>query len=578
MLRHGHGWLCIAVVLALVGSSTPAHALSNVRAGTTLAAVATCTGGIAEVAIGASGGADFLDIQQFGAFPNDGLDDSQALERACSAAFSTGRAVLIPEGVYEIGRDTAITCTGDLHLTGQGQVQLRLDRSLTLTADSADDTLVLAGDVARTALALVVDDAGRCTPGDLLFIDTTVVAENAWKTPKREVHRIKSVAGTTLTLEEPLVFSYGPTDANLAVAVYKKRRLEIDNVVFDATDHLLATHYFSGSALRNCRWMQRDAGSRTGILYAPRNSLDVLVQDATFEGGYYGCVPSCCRNVVFERIQAHGCAGDVIAPSVWCYNVAIDDLWGSECGNLIDSHPSFEVHYNNVSGTTTGTPNLRSLGGSVRNCHIESTAGKPAPLYLQTVPLQVDTDLYGETTLLLENVTLITPYLSANDPANRAVVLFGRRAVLSNVNWWAFDFYPGPVGARHGFREIDISDSSLTRLSLWPEQQATIRHCRFTSPSPGESPADIALALSPNASCSADDTTFQGYTHVLSAPGPRSAGFTNCRFANCYDVFAPSNTAPAVSFSDCTFRNVSGWGDIDTRNLVVHNCTFAKDD
>lgn len=572
MLPHGRGRLCAMIILALAGLRTPVHALPSIRAGMTPAV------GMAQVQTGLSARAGSLDIQQFGAIPNDGMDDSQALQHACAEAFSTGRPVLLPAGTYEMDRDTTILCAGDLHLVGQGQVQLNLDRSLTFSADTADEKLVLAAGVARAERSITVDDASRCTPGDLIFINTTVAAENAWKTPKREVHRVKAVAARQLTLEEPLVFSYRPEDAGLALTAYKNRRLEMDNIVFDVNDHLLATHYFSGTAIRNCRWTERDMGGRDGIHYAPRNSLDVTVQEAAFEGGYYGCVPSCCRNVVFERIQAHGCAGDVIAPAVWCYNVNINDLSGSQCGNLVDSHPSFEVHYNHVSGTTTSTFNLRSLGGSVRNCRIESTASKPAPLYLQNVPLQIDTETYEETTLLLENVTLVTPHLDANDPANRAVVLYGRRAVLSNVNWWAFDFYPGPAGgSKPGFREIDISDCNLTRVSLWPDQQATIRHSRFTSPNPGDSPTDLALALAANASCTVSGTTFQGYTHVLSAPAPRNAVFTNCQFTNCGDVFAPTNTAPAVSFSDCTFVNVSGWGAVDKRNLVLHNCTFTKE-
>jgi hypothetical protein len=401
------------IVLALAGVRTPVQALSSVRAGITPAVDTTQT----ETSLSVPAGS--LDIQQFGAVPNDGIDDSQALQHACAEAFATGRAVLLPAGTYEIDRDTTVVCAGDLCLTGQGQVRLNLDRSLTFSADAADETVTLTAAVARTKDAVAVDDAGRCRPGDLVFMNTTVVAENAWKTPKRE------------------------------------------------------------------------------------------------------------------------------------------------------------VHYNNVSGSTTGTFNLRSLGGSIRNCRIESTTGKSGPVYLQNVPLQVDTDIYEETTLLLENVTLVTPHLDANDPANRAVALYGNRVVLSNVNWWAFDFYPGP-GARHGFREIDISDCNLVRLSFWPEQQATIRHCRFTSPNPGDSPVDLALALSANSSCWVTDTIFQGYTHVLSAPAPRSASFTNCQFTNCRDVFAATNTAPAVSFSACTFVNVSGWGDIDKRNLVLHNCTFTE--
>jgi len=568
--------LCAGIAFAIIWPSISAHVLSGTPFGSVAVASTLRDARVAAEEIEPIDPDQAIDVQWFGAIPDDGVDDSEAFSRACEEAFATGLPVLIPPGTYEVDRNTTIICTGDLHIAGQGEVHINLDGLLTFRADAADEAVVLKTDAARTSRAIAVDDANKCSVGDLVYINTSVAAEVAWKTPKREVHRIKAIDGTTVVFEEPLVFSYRTTDAGLAIAAYRKRRITIDDLIFDVNDRQLATQYFSGgTVLRRCRWTERDVGQQDGYHYSPGNSIDVLVSDAAFEGGTYGCVPACCRNVVLERIQGYRCGGHVIAPSLWCYNVHVNTIRGSQCGSLVDSHPCFEVHYNDVSGDIVGMPNLRCLGGSIRNYHVRSTRSEPGSVYLQSIVLQVDTEIYDETTLLLENFTLVTPNLDPNHPTNRVVAIYGHRAVLNNVNWWGFDFYPGPRNA-HGFHEVSISNSQLTRLALWPNQQATIRHCRFSGALAGGGRMDIALGISANGSCWTGDTSFQDYRHVISVLGPRNVGFTDCRFVDCGAVFAPSRTAPKVCFGTCTFDRIAGWGDIDKSNLLLYNCTFTQ--
>ncbi len=567
--------LCAGITIAILGSSLSARALAGAPSDSVPTTSASGAGRAAHREVEPIDPARAIDVQRFGAIPNDNIDDSGAFSRACVEACATGQPVLIPVGTYEIDKNTTITCTGNLHLIGRGEVHINLDGLLTFRADAADEAITLKADAARKSHSLTVADARKCSVGDLVYINTTVPAESAWKTPKREVHRIQAIDGATITFEEPLVFSHRTTDTGVAISAYRKRRIAMDDLVFDVNDRQLATLYFSGGTLlRHCRWTERDVGQQDGYHYSPSNSIDVVISDATFEGGTYGCVPACCRNAVLERIQGFRCGGHVIAPSLWCHNVHINTLRGSQCGSLVDSHPCFEVHYNDVSGDIVGMPNLRCLGGSIRNYHVQTTRREPGSVYLQSIVLLVDTEIYDETTLLLENFTLVTPNLDPNHPTNRVVALYGRQAVLDNVNWWGFDFYPGPNKA-HGFRDVSISNSQLTRLSLWPEQQGTIRHCRFDGALPGGGRMTTALGISANASCSTSDTSFQGYSHVLSVSGPRNASFTDCRFVNCDTIFAPPRAAPKVYFGACTFDHVAGWGDIDRSNVRLDNCTFT---
>lgn len=516
--------------------------------------------------------------QMAGLAPDDGIDDSAALLEACNRACLMRQPLWLLPGTYDVDKNTTITCTGDLLVMGMDNVRINLDGLLTFRADPADDTIVLREDAPRGSRSLVVDDTSRCSVGDLVCIDTTVVAESTWKTPKREVHRIEAVQdAATLRFEEPLVFSYGTADDGLAIRAYRQRRITIVNVTFDVNDRQLATQYFSGgTVLCGCRWTERDQGEQDGYLYSPGWSIGVTVSDAVFEGGYYGCIPACSRDVTFEWVKGYRCAGHVIAPNNWCYGVQVRNLSGSECGSLVDSHPSFEVHYSNVSGQITELPNLRSLGGSIRNYNVESTLSSPKPLTLQNIELLVDMEIYEETTLLLENFTLRTPHLDRdpNQSANRAVVRYGHRAILKNVNWQTFDFFPGPIwdGPKNGFHEIEVSDCNLTSLSLWGGQRATIGNSRFANLADGVQ--RTAIGIRSGSACSVANTTFEDYPSALSVSSVEPVDFTSCGFMECGSVFVASGVAPKVAFQGCGFYAGAGWGDVDTRDLQVLDCTF----
>lgn len=523
-----------------------------------------------------------LNLWSFGAVPDDGQDDSDAFITACNRAGLVRRPLWIPSGTYEIDKNTTITCTGDLHLIGERDVYINLDGLLTFRADLADEAIALWADAPRGSRFITVDDTSHCSIGDLIAIGTTVVAEISWRTLKREVHRIAAVPdGKTLVFEEPLLFSYGTTDEGLAISAHKRRRITIGNIAFDVNDRQLATHYFSGgTVLYNCRWTERDVGEQDGYLYSPGSSIGVTVTDAVFEGGYYGCIPAGCRDVTFERVTGHRCAGHVIAPNNWCHGVYVRNIVGYECGSLVDSHPSFEVHYSNVRGNITGVPNLRSLGGSIRDYRVESTMSKPGEIYLQNIELQVNREIYDETTLLLEDFTLTTPNLDPRESGNRAIVAYGRQAVLRNVNWWWFDFHPGPDqdGPTNGFHEVQISDCHLACLSLWRGQQVTISSSHFRSIIDGGSRPDVALGVQAEARCSVSNTSFTDYDHAVFVPWTRTIDFADCRFADCGTVFAASGMAIEAVFNRCEFVNVGSWGDIDTGYLQVQECTFTPND
>jgi hypothetical protein len=520
-----------------------------------------------------------LNVQQFGAIANDGKDDSDAFVEACRRASLTWRPLRIPPGTYEIDKRTTITCTGDLHLIGQRDVHINLDALLTFQADMADESLVLRADAPRKTRSISVDDTSQCWVGDLVCIDTKVVAESAWKTPKREVHRIETVPdATTLVFEEPLAFSYDTADDGLSISCYRSRRIMIANVAFDVNDRQLSTQYFSGgTVLYNCRWTERDVGEQDGYLYSPGYSVGVTVTDGSFEGGYYGCIPACSRDVTFEKTTGYRCAGSVIAPNNWCYGVHVNGISGRECGTLVDSHPSFEVHYSNVSGQITKFPNLRSLGGSIRNHKVETTLSAPKMLQFQNIDLLVDPEIYDETTLLLEDFTLTTRNLDldANLSANRAIVQYGCRAILKNVNWRDFDFYPGPLWGRprHGFHEIEVTDCNLTSIALWGGQRAVVQDSRFANVA-GDEGAAITIRL--DSRCSVSNTTFADYTHAISISSTQVIDLTDCQFTNCGTVFAASGTAPNVVFDRCQFRDTGGWGDVRAKRLQVRDCTFES--
>jgi len=166
-----------------------------------------------------------VDVTQapYGAMPDDGVDDTEALQRAISEQVGTGRSLYLPRGVYEISRPLQAKTTKGLweaHLTLQGagrdETVLKLTDGAKAFSDEKNPAAVYAtgshwqeGDspdgggnkAFRNNVFDLTIDVGRNNPG-AIGIDWAVSNQGAIRDVKI-VSRDRAVAGISMSRRIP---------------------------------------------------------------------------------------------------------------------------------------------------------------------------------------------------------------------------------------------------------------------------------------------------------------------------------------------------------------------------------------
>lgn len=213
-----------AVIDGGVSTSTEGSSLSFARADHAHATVYTAVdGGTARTFASKFG--DVASVLDFGAVPNDGNDDTPALQRAL-LAIPDGGVLRVPAGTYNL--------TGTAGLTISRSVTIEADRGAKFVAPSLDydgDTrgavVLIAGsltqnvasltvDAARGDTALTVDGTTGLVAGDMVllrsvnesFNDERTVASDGYGYHKGEHNVVSAASGTALTLKYPTQDSY----------------------------------------------------------------------------------------------------------------------------------------------------------------------------------------------------------------------------------------------------------------------------------------------------------------------------------------------------------------------------------
>lgn len=178
-------------------------------------------GGIPEVAI-------VRNVADYGAVPDDGIDDRPAIQNAIDdAASAGGGAVFLPAGAYDIKTrthsDGALYLRSGVVLRGEGadRTFLQFDLSEYTDGDVAGIKVLawdygaftpVTGGYDKGATSLTVSDASSFSTGDYAEIeeenDENISNEDWALNALGEMVKIVDVNGNQLTLEKPLNYSY----------------------------------------------------------------------------------------------------------------------------------------------------------------------------------------------------------------------------------------------------------------------------------------------------------------------------------------------------------------------------------
>lgn len=348
----------------------------------------------------------------------DGVTDDTA---AIVAAFQSGKKVVFgkpPGGKYRFASGATIELTQPLDVDFGGHEIEFVNSALSLTAPKVASGRTLAANAARYATSVTLDDAAAIAAGDLLYINTGIAAETSWNYTKKDVVKVRSVSGNVVELEEPIMFAYATGDSGLAVEAYRPQRVRLERPYGSTT---------GASIMINCNFLENvevvspkligspvfDATSdisRVGLRFY--GCWGVSVRDAECDRMSYAILPGRgTRNTLIDGLVASGCRHPV-GPSDWAKSTTVRNLRASDCMAAIDSHPAFDVSYENARvERDRDLSNLRCVGGALRNCRIHTLADDsvPGPYFHSLLPSANASYLYSDADVRLENVEIVAP-------------------------------------------------------------------------------------------------------------------------------------------------------------------------
>ena len=176
-------------------------------------------------------------VTNFGAIPNDGIDDTAALQAAIDACPTNGAAVFLPEGIYNV-TNTVYVNKPNIVLRGAGPTKTVIDAlngisAIKLDGDSSKQGLSMVNNFSRGDTFISNSALGsQAQVGDLIYMQVSLskyddiafsnLVEQVVGGPQLDQFtgnvackmygQVIGVSGNTVSLDRPLEYSYqGPT-------------------------------------------------------------------------------------------------------------------------------------------------------------------------------------------------------------------------------------------------------------------------------------------------------------------------------------------------------------------------------
>lgn len=349
----------------------------------------------------------------------DGVaDDGPAI----AAAINSGNRITLGRApvAYRVGSIQTFTLTSDIEIDCAGQ-KINFDGgALVFLAPTIATGRLLAANALRYATALTLDSAADIQAGDLLAVDTTVIAETGWSYKKKDVVKVRSVVGNIVELEDAINFAYATSDTGLSITVYRPRRVRLIN------PNVSLVTAVANLAPFDFQYVQVEIVSPRGeglpgldrindtSRYAYRfyGTYGSVVRDADVRNLSYPILISAgARDTLVDGIRGAYCR-HLVVPTDWASGITVLNLRGTDNWQSLDSHPAFDVVYDGVKiDRDTGLSNIRSVRGALRNCRMHTLAedGADGPYY-HSLTLAADASyLYDDADFHLENVEILSP-------------------------------------------------------------------------------------------------------------------------------------------------------------------------
>lgn len=402
-----------------------------------------------------------VDVRDFGAVGDGERDDAPALERAIEAGL--GGEVYLPPGTYLIDSRIYVELTDDLTLRGDPKRTTLLfagDNSISFVSPKVAETELESNALRGERSLHVAGSLAAVATEDLVYLTEARVTETHWDSPARHLAAVRSVEADAknVSLADPLNFDF-TAQGKAQVHFYRPMgslTLEgLDLKVRDADRSrrlMIELRFLRDVIGRDLRILGNTDFEHRGIGLS--GCLNGRFENVHGDQVQYAFMVNYSRDIHFERVRSYNSRHPVTI-AAWSDGVHVRHLRGHNNQGIVEAHPSFNVHYENViAGKEQGASNLRSVGGSIRNAVFINT-GEPVRPYFQTVAL-VNQDIYDQYTFEMENV-----HWRAAAPV---FVHNVGKAVFRNVQSMDLDGQPLGVGVGGGVGRVVFEDTLPHRM------------------------------------------------------------------------------------------------------------------
>lgn len=241
----------------------------------------------------------WIDVRVYGADPTGATDSTAAIQAAIDYSITTGRTVFFPPGNYKV--TSTITGSGSIFIKGSDATIEPDDDFITFDFDaaaSAEATTTVSAEMELGDTTVTLTSVTNVDEGDLLVFTSDVLWywDNRSTLYKGELHIVKSIAGSVVTLTSPVADSYDIDDSEtVTVTVYPKKTACIEDIKISCNANIDSTimriSYMQNSILSGLELINSDTAGLS-VSYCYNTLVDgVLINlDADISDNLgYGC-------------------------------------------------------------------------------------------------------------------------------------------------------------------------------------------------------------------------------------------------------------------------------------------------
>jgi hypothetical protein len=509
---------------------------------------------------------DRTNVIDYGADPTGVSDSTEAIQDAIAAAVVNKSSIYLPHGTYKLSTSgtTIWTITDDVAIIGDDATIQITDGIYRITADEVINP-TLSANINRGDTQITVSSTAGVSVGDLYHIQSDQIAESGWSTVKHDTHIVAEVVDAThLRLATRSNFGYDTAVDATTIRIYHRRALHLEGVTIDmAAGAAIQLYALHGVEIERVR-TREPAGTRAVTPLTLIRCVGVRGRAVTIEGAY--CIEAAaCRDVRFD-----GCIGYMskhfLAPNYWTDGVTVSHLYGHWCDGVVDSHPAFDVAYEDVLAFDKECSSPRAIGMRLSRVKIISAQTGAATCYIAGISLVAGLlSINDDYDCVFEDVEWRFPDALPTDILMQ--FQFGRAAYMRNVRFDQRVSFAS-TQAQGGFHEIHGDCVSWLRMAC-RDQDVYMRNLHETSDGTGYGLYRLDGAVNIFEGCNFEnmasvvDAAIDPNTHIR---------FVGCKFKTIgtFGTAFGSANPYRFMFIGCVFDAVLAWEDVADRVLTAY--------